>query len=209
MPQSLEFASSQWNRSPRTTFSRRTLGASPVAVRNPGPEKSYEAPDNFPAPGLLHVSPVVTGASASVGALFVSRVAKITVSGSRQLYCRKAGSGLSQCLPSFPPEPWCLVGHQGFLGALSRLGLRHCILNHACDHREYRTADAATDQLAYDNFPIDSARSRRKCRNERTKNLPATNASKSASNGIPGCTQIDILHAGSSRISSDGANLPQ
>ena len=46
-------------------------GASPVAVRNPGPEKSYEAPDNFPAPGLLHVSPVVTGASASVGALFV------------------------------------------------------------------------------------------------------------------------------------------
>ena len=128
-------------------------GASPVAIRNPGPEKSYEAPDNFPAPGLLHVSPVVTGAS--VGALFVSRVAKITVSGSRRLYCRKAGSGLSQCLPSFPPEPWCLVGHQGFLGALSRLGLRHCILNHACDHREYRTADAATDQLAYDNFPID------------------------------------------------------
>ena len=61
--------SSQWNRSPRTTFSRRTLGASPVAVRNPGPEKSYEAPDNFPAPGLLHVSPVVTGASASDGAL--------------------------------------------------------------------------------------------------------------------------------------------
>src|SRR6476619_4113255 len=71
MPQYLEFASSQWNRSPRTTFSRRTLGASPVAVRNPGPEKSYEAPDNFPAPGLLHVSPVVTGASASVGALLL------------------------------------------------------------------------------------------------------------------------------------------
>ena len=61
--------SSQWNRSPRATFSRRILGASPVAVRNPGPEKSYEAPDNFPAPGLLHVSPAVTGASASVGAL--------------------------------------------------------------------------------------------------------------------------------------------
>src|SRR6478672_6086165 len=59
MRQYLEFPSSQWNRSPRTTFSRRTLGASPVAVRNPGPEKSYEAPDNFPAPGLLHVSPVV------------------------------------------------------------------------------------------------------------------------------------------------------
>src|SRR6476660_1863517 len=71
MPQYLEFASSQWNRSPRTTFSRRTLGASPVAVRNPGPEKSYEAPDNFPAPGLLHVSPVVTGASASVGSLLL------------------------------------------------------------------------------------------------------------------------------------------
>ena len=45
-------------------------GASPVAVRNPV-QKSYEAPDNFPAPGLLHVSPVVTGASASVGVLFV------------------------------------------------------------------------------------------------------------------------------------------
>ena len=61
MPQSLEFASSQWNRSPRTTFSRRTAGASPVAIRNPGPEKSYEAPDNFPAPGLLHVSPELPG----------------------------------------------------------------------------------------------------------------------------------------------------
>ena len=71
MPQYLEFASSQRNRSPRTTFSRRTLGAFPVAVRNPGPERSYEAPDNFPAPGLLLVSPVVTGASASVGALLV------------------------------------------------------------------------------------------------------------------------------------------
>jgi hypothetical protein len=39
----------QSNRSPRATFLRRTLGASRVAVRNPGPEKSYEAPDNFPA----------------------------------------------------------------------------------------------------------------------------------------------------------------
>ena len=89
-------------------------GASPVAVRNPGPEKSYEAPDNFPAPGLLHVSPVVTGASASVGALFVSRVAKITVSGSRRLYCRKAGSGLSQCLPSSPRSPGAWSGIRAF-----------------------------------------------------------------------------------------------
>ena len=31
-------------------------GASPAAVRNPGPE-SYEAPDDFPVPGLLHVQP--------------------------------------------------------------------------------------------------------------------------------------------------------
>jgi hypothetical protein len=45
-------------------------GASPVAVRNPGPEKVMK-PRIFPAPGLLHVSPVVTEASASVGALFV------------------------------------------------------------------------------------------------------------------------------------------
>ena len=52
---------SQWNRSPRATFSRRTLGASPVAVRNPGPEKSYEAPDNFPAPGLLQKIAVLIG----------------------------------------------------------------------------------------------------------------------------------------------------
>ena len=28
-------------------------GGFPLAVRNPGPE-SYEAPDNFPAPGLLY-----------------------------------------------------------------------------------------------------------------------------------------------------------
>ena len=42
-------------------------GASPVAVRNPGPEKVMK-PRIFPAPGLLHVSPVVTEASASVRA---------------------------------------------------------------------------------------------------------------------------------------------
>jgi hypothetical protein len=35
-------------------------------------------------------------------------------------------------------------------------------------------------------------------RNKRTKNLPATDASKGAGNGIPGCTQVGILHAASS-----------
>jgi hypothetical protein len=37
---------------------------------------------NFPAPGLLHVSPVVTGASASVGALYnPAKLARLVVGG--------------------------------------------------------------------------------------------------------------------------------
>jgi hypothetical protein len=96
--------------------------------------------------------------------------------------------------------------HQGFLGAERRLGLSHRVLNHADDDGEYRTADATTHQLAHDDFPIDSARSRRKCRNERAENLSATDASKGAGNGIPGWTQVGILHAGSSSISSDCAS---
>ena len=46
-------------------------GGFPRSRSEPRSRKSYEAPDNFPAPGLLLVSPVVTGASASVGALLV------------------------------------------------------------------------------------------------------------------------------------------
>ena len=33
-------------------------GGFPLAVRNPGPEKSYEAPDNFPAPGFFYKRPL-------------------------------------------------------------------------------------------------------------------------------------------------------
>ena len=39
----------------------RGPGGFPRSRSEPGSRKSYEAPDNFPAPGLLHVSPVVTG----------------------------------------------------------------------------------------------------------------------------------------------------
>jgi len=95
--------------------------------------------------------------------------------------------------------------HQG-LRTQSQLRFRHRVLNHADDDSEYRTAHATTHELAYDDFPIDSGRCRRKRGNERTKNLSATDASKGASNGIPGWTQIDIFNAGSSGISSNGAS---
>ena len=45
-------------------------GASPVAIRNLGPEKVMKPRIIFPAPGLLHVSPLVTGAPTGVDAPF-------------------------------------------------------------------------------------------------------------------------------------------
>jgi hypothetical protein len=56
---------------------------------------------------------------------------------------------------------------------------------------------------AYYYLPINSRRRSSKCRNNRTKNLATTDASEGASNGISGWTQIDVLHAGSSGISSE------
>ena len=36
-------------------------GGFPHSRSDPGPEKSYEAPDNFPAPGLFHVTRELQG----------------------------------------------------------------------------------------------------------------------------------------------------
>ena len=59
MPQYLEFASSQWNRSTTDDVFGADLGASPVAVRNPGPEKVMK-PRMISLRRGFFISPVAT-----------------------------------------------------------------------------------------------------------------------------------------------------
>jgi len=47
---------------------------------------------------------------------------------------------MSQCFPSSPHRPWCLVGTRAFRSPKARLGLRHRVLDHADDHCEYRAS---------------------------------------------------------------------
>ena len=70
MPQYLEFASSQWNRPVASHVFRRGPGGFPHSHSDPGPEKVMK-PRIISLRRGFFISPVVTGASASVGALFV------------------------------------------------------------------------------------------------------------------------------------------